>query len=167
MSHWYFGLVVYDVTVPQTPAYLGRYARQAEAPTGAAVAGLFGDRTLVFESSDGWGGHIRVLDVTDPAAITAVSEVRRRNEVSVAGLQLTGNKLYVAAYQDGVRIYDVSTPSLPQQTAYFNTWDEARPGTGGSFRDGVFAVRPGGDGLVYAVDKPRGLLILQEAPPLP
>lgn len=162
VSHWLFGLVVYDVSAPAMPSFLGRYAPQTEAPTGSAVAAAFGERLLAFEGGDGWGGHLRTLDVTRPEAIAVAGEFRRRPEVSVSNFVLSGTKLYAAYYQDGVRVLDVGTPERPTERAYFNTWREDDPGRGGSFRDGVLSVRLGADGLIYAAEKPRGLMIFRE-----
>jgi hypothetical protein len=45
--------------------------------------------------------------------------------------------------------------------AYFNTYRESDPGRS-DFLDGAIGIRVPGDGYVYVVDKPRGLLILRE-----
>jgi hypothetical protein len=75
---------------------------------------------------------------------------------------LVGTRLYVAHYQGGVRVLDVSVPETPRQVAHFNTFRASDPGRGTSFYDGAIGIRVPGDGYVYTVDSSRGLIILRE-----
>jgi hypothetical protein len=163
VSHWSYGLAVSDVANPKQPKLLGRFA-YTDATTRTADVGVIGNRTLAFEAGEDWGSHLRVLDVTSPSNITQVSEVPLRPEVSVRAPKLSGTKLYVAHYQDGVRVLDMSNPNEPRQVGYFNTWSETDAGRGNSFFEGVTDVAVPGDGYVYATDTSRGLMIFRETP---
>ncbi|MFL5350609.1 MAG: LVIVD repeat-containing protein [Hyalangium sp.] len=161
VSHWSYGLAVSDVSTPKAPKLLGRFS-YTDATTRTVDVGPIGNRTLAFEAGEGWGAHLRVLDVSSPTNITQVAEVPARPEVSVRGGKLVGTKLYVAHYQDGVRVLDVSNPNEPAQVGYFNTWKETDSGRGQAFFEGVTDVAVPGDGYIYATDTSRGLLILRE-----
>lgn len=163
VSHWSYGLAVSDVTNPKTPKLLGRFA-YTDATTRKMDVGPIGNRTLAFEAGEDWGAHLRILDVTSPSNITQVAEVPLRPEVSVRAPKLSGSKLYVAHYQDGVRVLDVSNPNEPRQVAYFNTWSETDAGRGNTFFEGVTDVVVPGDGYIYATDTSRGLMIFRETP---
>ncbi len=163
VSHWSYGLAVSDVANPKQPKLLGRFS-YTDATTRTADVGAIGNRTLAFEAGEGWGAHLRVLDVSSPANITQVAEVPSRPEVSIRGAKVVGTKLYVAHYQDGVRVLDVSNPNEPNQVGYFNTWKETDSGRGSAFFEGVSDVAVPGDGYIYATDTSRGLLILRETP---
>jgi hypothetical protein len=163
VSHWTYGLAVSDVSNPKQPKLLGHFA-YTNATTRMADVGIVGSRTLAFEAGEDWGAHLRVLDVSSPANITQVAEVPLRPEVSIRSAKVSGTKLYVAHYQDGVRVLDISNPNEPRQVGYFNSWRETDSGRGSSFFEGVTDVTVPGDGYLYATDTSRGLLILREKP---
>ncbi|WP_224369901.1 LVIVD repeat-containing protein [Hyalangium versicolor] len=166
VSHWSYGLAVSDVSTPATPKLLGRFGYTG-ATTRKTGVGTIGSRTLAFEASEGWGAHLRVLDVTSPANITQVAEVASRPEVSIRSAKVSGTKVYVAHYQDGLRVLDVSNANEPRQVSYFNTWRETDAGRGTVFFEGVTDVAVPGDGYVYATDTSRGLMIFREKPTIP
>jgi hypothetical protein len=161
LGHWRYGLAVADVTDPSKPTTLGHFGYD-NATSRAVAVGAIGDRTIAFESSEGWGSRIRALDVTDPANIAEVGRFEMRAESTVGGLTLVGSKLYVAHTQDGLRILDMSNPSTPRQVAYYNTWRESDAGRGRTFIDGLSGVKVPGDGFIYATETSRGLLVFKE-----
>jgi hypothetical protein len=161
IGHLAYGLAVADVTDGAKPAPAGRY-RYERATSRSVVAGVFGQRTLVFESGENWGAHVRVLDVTTPSHITQAGEFSLRPETTVSGLALAGTKLYVAHNQDGLRVLDMSNPSEPRPVGYYNTWREEDAGRGKSFLEGLSSVRVPGNGYIYGTETSRGLLIFRE-----
>jgi hypothetical protein len=160
VSHGYVGFVVADASNPSSIRTLGTYTFRNQYSHATAV-GTFAGRTIAFEGGENADAHLRVLDITDPAAIVKIGEFRLRPDISIHNMVLVGRKLYLAWYQEGVRVLDVSNPTRPTQVAYFNTYRESDPGRS-DFLDGASGIRVPGDGYVYAVDKSRGLLILQE-----
>ena len=161
ISHYGIGLVIADVTDPTKPKQLGNFqwvynSNQSSQPI------QVGEKTYVFAGDENWDGHIRVLDVTDLTKIAKVVDVVGREEVSLHKMELVGTKLYVSYYQDGVRVFDVSNPLSPVQTAYFNTWRESDPGRGDSFYDGASGLQVPGDGYIYVTESSRGLMIFRE-----
>lgn len=161
LGHWRYGLAVVDVSSPSEPVDVGHFGYD-NATSRAVAVGTIGDRTIAFESSEGWGSRIRALDVTDPANIAEVGRFEMRPESTVGGLTLVGSKLYVAHTQDGLRVLDMSNPSTPRQVAYYNTWRESDAGRGRTFIDGLSGVKVPGDGYVYAAETSRGLLVFKE-----
>jgi hypothetical protein len=164
VSHWSYGLAVADVTNPRQPKKLGNFAYK-DATTRTVAVSTVGSRTIAFEAGEAWGSHLRVLDVTAPdVIITQAAEFQLRPEVSIRSLALAGTKLYVAHYQDGLRVLDVSNPSEPREVGYFNTWRETDKDRGQSFFEGISDVAVPGDGYIYAAETSRGLVILREQP---
>jgi hypothetical protein len=163
VSHGTYGLTISDVSNPKEPVFLGNYTYSGVYSRKVAV-GTLGGTTVAFESSDGWDTHLRVLDVSGPAAVTQMSEFKLRPEVSLGAMELAGTKLYLGHYQDGLRVLDVSNPNSVQPVGYFNTWRETDTGRGASFYEGVSDVAVPGDGYVYVAETSRGLLILREQP---
>lgn len=160
-SMWTFGLAVSDFKKPADPKLLGRYSG---APSRTMAVGNVGGRMLAFSGGEDWGSYLSVLDVVNPASILQVGEFRLRPEVSIRSMTLSGSKLYVAFYQDGLRVLDVSNPSDVRQVAYYNSWRETDPNRGTTFFEGLNNVAVPGDGYIYAMESSRGLLIFRETP---
>ncbi|WP_395835050.1 LVIVD repeat-containing protein [Archangium violaceum] len=154
------GFVVADVSNPSDIRTLGQYTYPSQFSHHNAV-GTFGGRTIAFEGGEGPGEHLRVLDITDPAHIVKIGEFKLRPEYSIHNMVLVGKKLYIAWYQEGVRVLDVSNPTKPTQVAYYNTYRDSEADTGDYF-SWTFGIRVPGDGFIYAADSLRGLLILRE-----
>lgn len=158
------GFVAVDVSAGlDKPSVLGR------APgtySHASAVGAVGGRTLTLHGDEGMTGpegaaFLRVFD-GDPASASFMTELGRyqsRPEVGIHNIELVGDRAYIAYYQDGVRVVDLSDPTSPREVAHYNTWDpESAPG--GAF-EGAFGIRVV-DGLIYVADSERGLLILRE-----
>ena len=77
---------------------------------------------------------------------------------SIHNMLLVGQRLYVAWYQEGVRLLDVSNPTQPRQVAHYNTFRETDPERTDDMFEGAVGIRVPGDGYVYVVDTSRGLL---------
>ncbi|RKI00144.1 hypothetical protein D7Y04_17055 [Corallococcus sp. AB038B] len=164
VSNWSYGITVTDLaplaTTAKLPKILGRFGGPS---TSALAVGKLGDTTVVYQGSDAWGSAILALDATNPEAIVQRGELPLRLEATLGGMTLSGTMLYVANYQDGLRVYDVSTLGTPKAAGYFNTWNETDAGRGKSYFDGLQGVHVA-DGLVYGWDTTRGLLIFRHTP---
>ncbi|NPC84774.1 hypothetical protein HPC49_41980, partial [Pyxidicoccus fallax] len=161
VCHAVLGYVVFDVRVPSNIVELGRYSVPLHGSHATALATMAG-RTVAFEGGDGHRSHLRVLDVTDPEHIVKMGEFRLRPHASIHDFVLRGTRLYVAWYQEGLRVLDVSNPTQPKQVAHYNTFRETDPGRTDRAQDGASGIRVPGDGRVYLVDTSRGLLIFDE-----
>ncbi|QSQ19080.1 hypothetical protein JY651_27430 [Pyxidicoccus parkwayensis] len=160
VSNSFGGYAVLDVTDLDNVRFLGQYVHGNYAHNSAV--GTFAGRTIAFEGAESAGAHVRVLDVTDPAHIVKMGEFKMRPVTSVHNILLKGTRLYVAWYQEGVRVLDVSIPPQPRQVAHFNTFRETHPEATDTIGAGTFGIRVPDDGYVYAADSLRGLLIFNE-----
>ncbi|MCY1040933.1 hypothetical protein OV208_06325 [Corallococcus sp. bb12-1] len=161
INHTDIGFLVTDPSDPMEVKELGKYHYNRQYSHASAV-GTFAGRTIAFEGSEQEGAHLRVLDVTDPANIQLIGEHRLRPTTSIHNMILKGTKLYVAWYQEGVRVFDVANPTLPKEIAYFNAYRENDPKRLAIVYEGTMGMRVPGDGYVYVVDTSRGLLIFNE-----
>ena len=131
----------------------------------ASWVGTAGGRRIALHGDEGMtpdgGSLLKVLD-GDPASPTFLTEIGRyqsRPEVGIHNFQLVGDKVYIAYYQDGVRVVDLADPTQPREVAHYNTWGvETAPG--GGF-EGALGIRVAG-GRIYVAERQRGLLILEE-----
>ena len=153
------GMYVVDLDAAGGPAAVGHYIGP-DPYSHASMPVDVGGRKIVLHSDEGFDAHIEVLD-DDPASqsyMTKIGEFQLRREVSVHNYRVIGNTAYVAHYQDGVRLLDLSDPTNPTQIAYYNTWDpDSAPG---ALLEGAVDLEVSGD-LIYLADTPRGLLILR------
>jgi hypothetical protein len=157
------GYYVVDVADPASPMPLGAYEYAVFSNWSHANAvGTFAGRTIAFEGGEVDGAHLRVLDVTDPAKIVKIGEARMRTQTSIHNMVLVGQRLYVAWYADGVRVFDVANPTQPKQIAHYNSFRDSDPGRTEGLFVGAIGIRVPGDGYVYGVDVTRGLLILRQ-----
>ena len=161
VNHARTGYVVLDMTHPDNAPVLGAYAFAGQYSHANAV-GTFGERTIAFEGGERPGAHLRVLDVTDPANIRLIAQVKKRAQTSIHNMVLKGTRLYVAWYHEGVRVFDVADPEHPKEVAAFDSFQEAHPRSTDSLYQGAIGMRVPGDGHVYVVDLSRGLLVLAE-----
>ncbi|RKG82111.1 hypothetical protein D7W79_03475 [Corallococcus exercitus] len=161
VNHTRTGYVVVDVKRPDVTPVLGTYSFNGQYSHANAV-GTIGGRTIAFEGGERFGAHLRVLDVTDPANIKLIGEVKKRPQTSIHNMVLKGTRLYVAWYHEGVRVFDVATPERPKEIASFDSFQEAHPLSTDSLYQGAIGIRVPGDGYVYVVDLSRGLLVLAE-----
>ncbi|WP_241758882.1 LVIVD repeat-containing protein [Pyxidicoccus parkwayensis] len=161
ISHGTGGYQVVDVSDPANVKLLGGYAFDGMFAHHNAV-GTFAGQTIAFEGGERLGAHVRVLQVDDPAHIVKIGEFKLRDVTSVHNLILKDQRLYVAWYQEGVRVLDVSNPTQPRQVAHFNTFRDTDPRSGSGMYEGVLGIRVPGDGYVYVVDDVRGLFIFPE-----
>jgi hypothetical protein len=161
VSHGVTGVKLLNVSNPAAITNITDYAAATLSRT--LTLGTFGSSTYAFEAGNFWGSSVRVLDVTRSLGITQVATFATREAVPVSQLSRSGNRLYVAYAQDGLRVLDVTNPTQPAQAAYFNTWRESDPGHGVSFNEGATGVGVGANGLVYVSDTTRGLLVFRDA----
>ncbi len=124
-----------------------------------------GGRRVSVHGGEGWNAHVQIVDV-DPESSTymqRIGEWQSRAEVSVHNIVAKGDRAYLAHYEDGVRILDISDPTLPRQIAHYNTWSPQL--SDGSYLQGTAGIDVHEDeGLLYASDSGRGLVILRLSP---
>lgn len=161
VNHRHQGFKVLDVSDPSDIRLLGTY-KYPYGNSHSSAVGTFAGHTVAFETGQGLGARLRVLDVTDPRRIVKMGEFRLRHVVYPGTLELVGTRLYLAYHHEGLRVLDVSHPSSPRQVAHFYTFREEDPGRTDGPVEGATGLHVPGDGRVYVVDTVRGLLILTE-----
>jgi len=164
LDQWDAGLVIVDVSNPASPVELGRFADYGEGTSHSNWVTTVGPRKIAVHGDEQWGAHVHIVDVTEgtSAFATGIGEWQTRPEVSVHNIMAFGSRAYMAHYQDGVRILDLSDPTAPVELAHFNTWPGYDPSYGYSFYEGAIGIDVDLDaGLIYVADSHRGLLVLR------
>lgn len=184
---------IYDIAnlATQTPALLGSIAIGGNSNhsswTNETGEYLYSAREL-------GNGDLRVYDVRNPAAAVLVKTIRAAdlniNAITPHNPVVMGNKLYVAWYQAGVQVFDITDPANPKRSGQYDTfqtefaptageleliensdpWDimcarGAERGLLPSTYDGNWAVFPFlGENKVLAGDLRNGLAVLDVSP---
>lgn len=137
LAYWDAGCRVLDVSDPANPVEVSGFGEAPTAdqsPEGGDLLGPPGNAHYVQPSPDGdhvyigaetyvgESGGITVFDVTgfDDPQLVAEIEAEDRNEGIFSdtshNFDVTSNRLYTSWYNGGVRVYDVTNPSRPEQT---------------------------------------------------
>ena len=115
------------------------------------------------------GNWIRIFDVADLGNPELVGAVIVDPEAVVHNCYVRGDRLYVAHYTEGLRVFDISDPHAPVETAYLDTYLD----TGYGFRGAWTAYPYFASGKVIVSDLQSGLWVVTltddpvDAEPLP
>jgi choice-of-anchor B domain-containing protein len=119
--------------------------------------------TLVFMDEVPNGLAVKVLDVTDFSNLTMKSTFSSNPGPTPHNPFMVGTTCYIAYYQDGLQVYDVSNPLLPVRLGYFDTHYQTP--MGGPYSPlayegawGAYPYLPSGNVLVS--DMQNGLFVL-------
>jgi len=129
LSYWDLGVILLDVSEPNAPRWLGRFAEPQAAEGNTHSVALAHDGLLALVADETFGppwGRLRLVDVQDPANPVQVGSFDTPNSAAgTPGEQyaytihnpLTDtrnpNRAYLAWYSDGVRLLDVSDAARP------------------------------------------------------
>ncbi|MFN8154221.1 MAG: choice-of-anchor B family protein [Bacteroidia bacterium] len=119
--------------------------------------------TLVFCDEVPTGLPVKVLDVQDMSNLTVTATFQSNPGPTPHNPFMVGNWCYIAYYQDGLQVYDVSDPVNPWRIGYFDTQfltPQGGPYTGQSYSGawGAYPYLPSGHVLVS--DMQNGLYVL-------
>lgn len=165
LNSWNAGMVIADVSNPAAPRAVGTFVGYGDDTSSHSNwVTTIGARRIAAHGDEEWGSHLRFVDVTEGTGsfLRQVGEWQTRPEVSAHNIMAVGNEVFVAYYQDGVRIIDISDPASPRQTAWFNTWPGYDRAYGWSFFEAAIGIDLDlARNRIYVADSHRGLLILE------
>ncbi len=121
------------------------------------------DGSHVYTTDENQDGHIRIWDVQNRADIKEVGSFVVDEgafvHAIVHNVQIVGNRAYIAWYEAGVTVLDVTLPEDPVVIGYYDTFPNQ---TAGWF-NGAWSAAPHGD-KIYVSDLSSGLYVLQLNP---
>jgi len=152
------GFHIYDFQDPTNPILLGNlttYDFQGYNHSGW----LTNDGDYYVFGDESQGRPIRICDVSDPTDIKIISEIASvdgNDTMIVHNLLIKDDYLYVSYYGEGFQIFDISNPSQPYRTGFFDTYNGSRQfGTHGAW--GVYPYLP--SGKILLSDKNSGFYV--------
>lgn len=120
-------------------------------------------RTLVFMDEVPAGLPVKVLDVQDLSNLTVTATFQSNAGPTPHNPFIVGNRCYIAYYQDGLQVYDVSDPYHPVRIGYFDTQYQTAQGgpyTGQAYSGAWGAYPYLSSGNVLVSDMQNGLYVL-------
>jgi hypothetical protein len=156
------------VSNPAAPTVVGTFADYGETSSHSNWVTQVGARRIAAHGDEQWGSHLRLVDVTEGTGgfLQQTGEWKTRDEVSAHNIMAFGSIVYVAYYQDGVRLIDIADPAHPRPVAWFNTWPGYDRGYGHSFFEGAVGIDVDlARKRIYVADSNRDLIILADTRP--
>ncbi len=165
----YQGLQVYKFTAGNTFTVLGSLTSYPQSGYNHSSYLTQNGKNLVFCDEVPTNLAVKVADVTNLANITVSSLFRPNLFTGFVGHNPygLGNKwVFVSCYEDGLNLYDISTPTLPVLSGYFDTHPLYGANVGGNYGPGSYNGNWGSypffkSGLILAVDMQNGVFILE------
>jgi choice-of-anchor B domain-containing protein len=149
-----------DLTTPGSPVATGSNWND---PNGSPHASWpIGDGVHVVMAEENGGGHIKILDVSNPSSIQIAATVNPFPSASMHNPHVEGTLAYCAWYAAGTRILDVSTPTAPFETGYLDTYPDSDGGGVGPGNWGTYPHLP--SGTVASNDGTYGLFLFEYEP---
>ena len=108
------------------------------------------------------GGHITIIDVTDPTNLFKVADYFHPTNPSaiIHNVAVEGDFAHVSWYTNGYEVIDLSVPSSPSRVGFYDEF----PGNAATY-DGAWGVYPyANNGYTYISDISTGLWIFEFAP---
>jgi hypothetical protein len=163
LAYWQQGLVAVDTNDAANITLVGQFQGYERRTTHSTWVTTVGGCKVALIGDEDIGAHLRLVGV-DPACSATffqqIGELSLRPEVSIHNIMAFGETGYIAWYQDGLRLVDLSTPATPTVSAYFNTWDATLTTNGTSFYEGAIGLDVDlVAGRLYVADIQRGLLV--------
>jgi len=116
-----------------------------------------GSGRYVYACNEDNGLPITVIDVQDPAAMQVVGGVTSNPAAIMHNPRVLGSELWVSAYTEGVRVFDLADPVRPAMSAWADTYEGPSGGYNGAWE--VCPYLP--SGTVVASDMNTGLFLFR------
>lgn len=164
VNMWNEGLYMIDFKDPANPVTIGQFPFYSG--TIANHSGwLDPDRRLYVMADEWMGTEIKVMDVSDPGNISMVHSFLPGTSADIIphNLMINGRFMFLSAYTDGLRIFDLHDPTNPVLTGFYDTY--SGPDTDifeGAW--GIYSLLP--SGLILISDQRTGLYIFDVGPAL-
>lgn len=163
------GLHVYKFTASNTFSALGSLTGYADAGYCHSGSITNDGKTFIMCDEVPTGLRIKSLDVSNLSNITVNSLFRPNSNSGFVGHNpyVIGNKYaFISCYQDGLYLYDISSPSTPTIAGYFDTHPQGGASAGNNYGSSSYNGNWGAfpyfkSGLILACDMQNGVFILR------
>lgn len=147
-------LAIFDVSRKAAPALLAEIPFPSRGYSHNSWLSADGDYIMTTEESV--GQTVKIWDIRNLSNPELVDQYLSSTRLA-HNAHIRGDFAYISHYADGIRVLDVSDPTLMVEVGYFDT----SPSTSANF-DGCWGAYPfTPSGFVYATDQETGLFVLE------
>lgn len=118
------GFEIVNATNPTAPVVLGHFTYPGLGY--AHSCWVTDDRQWILTGDESAGGHLLIWDASDPASVFPVAEYETGpGDNSIHNVQIHGDYAYLAYYEQGLRVLDISDPENPIEAGWYkdSAWD--------------------------------------------
>ncbi|MCH7879123.1 MAG: choice-of-anchor B family protein [candidate division Zixibacteria bacterium] len=151
------GILVLDISNKSAPSFVSIFNYPSSGAHNIAyIAGGF----VAVGDEIGDDRHTRIFDINDPFSVTKVFDIIIDTLAITHNCYTKDSLLYIAHYTEGLRIWNVATPTAPFEVGYYDTFPQGSGGFGGAWN--VYPYLP--SGKIIVSDLNTGLYIFEESP---
>lgn len=88
---------------------------------------LSDDGNYMFVSTEIQGGHLHIYDIRNKTAPVEIATWSSNPTASIHNSFVNGNFIYIAYYSEGLRILDITNPSIPIEVGFYDTFTLPNP----------------------------------------
>ncbi|MDI1353536.1 MAG: choice-of-anchor B family protein [bacterium] len=161
----YQGLFVFRLSSTYTFTQLGSLASYTASGYNHSSALSTNGKTLVFTDEVPNGLPIKVANVTNLSNIQVLSTINQYPQTTPHNPFIVNDQYcFMSSYQDGLQLFDISTPSVPLLAGYFDTYPQGG-GNNNSWADayngqwGAYPFFPSKN--IFALDQLNGIFMLR------
>lgn len=156
-----YGFDFADLNNPSYLSDIAIYPERGYAHQGWATEGL----DYLYWADETANTGIKVADIRNPTQINVMNTFRSallapaHSNSTPHNMYVKDSMLYVAYYQDGLQVFDISNPVNPTRVAYYDTYSNADyAGLAGAW--GAYPFLPSGNLLI--ADTHNGLFVVRQ-----
>jgi choice-of-anchor B domain-containing protein len=161
----YQGLYIFRLTAANTFTQLGSLTSYTASGYNHSSALTPNGKILVFADEVPNGLPLKIADVTNLANIQVLKTINQYSATTPHNPFVVSNQYcFVAAYEDGLQLFDISNPSSPFLAGYFDTYPQGG-GNVGSWPNayngqwGCYPFFPSKN--IFALDQSNGIFMLK------
>ncbi len=152
------GIDVLDISNKAAPSLITTFNYTGSGAHNVAV--LDSGRYVAIGDEIGTGPHTRIFDVQNLGSITKVADIIVDPSVPTHNCYEKNGILYIAHYNEGLRMYNVTDPTNPKPVGYYDTYLQSGPISGNW---NVYPYLP--SGKILLSDIKNGLFVVELSEP--
>lgn len=161
----YQGLYVFKLTATNTFTQLGSLSTYTASGYNHSSALTPDGKTLVFTDEIPTGLPLKIANVTNLQNIQVVSTINQFTMTTPHNPFIVNNQYcFMSSYEDGLQLFDISSPATPSLAGYFDTYPQGGGNTGfwTNPYDGQWGCYPYQPSrTIFALDETNGLFFLK------
>ncbi|MBW8049084.1 MAG: choice-of-anchor B family protein [Cytophagales bacterium] len=155
------GFFIYDLTNPVSPQLISSITTYPEQGYNHSSWVTEDGNTLIF-ADETQGSGLKIYDISDISNPVLKSVFRSNTGAMAHNPFIKGDSVYIAYYEDGVQVFDITNDTLATQVSYYDTYPDNIGYGGYNGCWGVYPFLPSGN--ILGCDITYGLFVMRQGP---